>query len=83
MSQRLRHKQVATLFRADTSQEVFLNMPFEQIVSRSSKRVNCELCGEEAMNERKIRRDGLVLCRTCAGEAYYHLPLGTSATVQG
>jgi formylmethanofuran dehydrogenase subunit E len=31
----------------------------------------CDGCGEEVINEREIIRDGLVLCRTCAGESYY------------
>jgi formylmethanofuran dehydrogenase subunit E len=52
-------------------QEVYLNMPIEALVSRPGVRVNCELCGEEIINEREVNRDGMILCRSCAGAAYY------------
>lgn len=58
-----------------TVQEVILNTPIEAIVSRPGIRVNCDVCGEEIMNEREIHREGLTLCRTCAGSAYYRLPV--------
>lgn len=51
--------------------EVALTQPVSQIVSRPGLRVNCHLCGEEIINEREIKRDGLTLCRACAGNAYY------------
>lgn len=72
-----------------TITEAQLITSIQAIVSRPGVRVSCDLCGEEIMNEREIHRDGLVLCRACAGEAYYHLPVGASAyeteyqTVQG
>lgn len=50
---------------------VALNTPIEAIVSRPAVRVNCSVCGEEIINEREIHRDGLTLCRACAGQAYY------------
>lgn len=49
---------------------VALHTPIEAIISRPGVRVNCDLCGEEIMNEREIKRDGLILCRGCAGQAY-------------
>ncbi|MCS7040638.1 MAG: FmdE family protein, partial [Caldilineales bacterium] len=52
-------------------QEVTLNAPVASLVSRPGIRVNCALCGEEIINEREIRQNGLCLCRTCAGEGYY------------
>lgn len=52
-------------------QTVSLIVPVEDILSRPGVRVNCEVCGEEIMNEREIRREGQVLCRACAGNAYY------------
>jgi len=52
-------------------QEVFLNTPIEQIVSRPGMRVNCDVCGEEVMNEREVQRDGLILCRACSEDGYY------------
>lgn len=56
-------------------QEVNLNTPIEVIVSRPGVRVDCDVCGEEIMNEREIKRHGLTLCRACAGNAYYQLPV--------
>jgi formylmethanofuran dehydrogenase subunit E len=55
---------------------VQLNTPIEAIVSRPGIRVNCELCGEEIINERGIDLDGQVFCRACAGNAYYRYEQG-------
>lgn len=55
--------------------EVQLSTPVEQIVSRPGLRVNCAICGEEILNEREIEQEGLLLCRACAGEAYYREPV--------
>jgi formylmethanofuran dehydrogenase subunit E len=52
-------------------EQVVINTTIEAIVSRPGVRVNCNLCGEEIINEREIKRDDLILCRTCAGQAYY------------
>jgi formylmethanofuran dehydrogenase subunit E len=54
-------------------QPVQLIMPIEAIISRAGVRVNCEICGEEIINEREIEREGLTLCRSCAGQSYYQL----------
>ena len=51
--------------------EVVLRTPIEQIISRPGRKALCAVCGEEIMNEREVARDGLVLCRACAGESYY------------
>jgi len=56
-----------------TVREVRLRTPIEAIVSRPGVRVNCDLCGEEIINEREIKQNGLTLCRACAGNAYYRL----------
>jgi formylmethanofuran dehydrogenase subunit E len=58
-----------------TVHEVTLDTPIEAIVSRPGVRVNCDLCGEEIMNEREVHQNGLNLCRACAGDSYYHLPV--------
>ena len=55
-----------------TVQDVTLNTPIEQIVSRPSLRVDCDVCGEEIMNEREIHQNGLTLCHACAHGGYYH-----------
>ncbi|MEK7807687.1 MAG: FmdE family protein [Chloroflexota bacterium] len=52
-------------------QEVVLKISFEKIISAAGKRVHCELCGEEVMNEREVLCAGKILCKACAGEAYY------------
>lgn len=62
---------------------VALKTPIEVIVSRPGVRVNCDACGEEIINEREVKRGSLILCRACAGNAYYtsllpaasHLPI--------
>ena len=51
--------------------EVVLTMPVQTLISRPGVRVNCESCGEEIINERDVTRGGLILCRACAGSAYY------------
>lgn len=50
---------------------VALNTPIAAILSRPGVRVNCDVCGEEIINERELHRDGLTLCRACAHGGYY------------
>jgi formylmethanofuran dehydrogenase subunit E len=52
-------------------QSVTLTSSIEAIVSHAGRRAVCEACGEEIVNEREIIRQGNVLCRACAGQAYY------------
>ncbi len=59
--------------------DVVLATSVEEIVSRPGLRTHCAVCGEEIMNEREIVRDGLVLCRACAGTAYYREPIALHA----
>jgi formylmethanofuran dehydrogenase subunit E len=59
-------------------QLVELITPVEKIISRAGVRVNCSICGEEIINEREISRDGLMLCRSCAGIGYYRVPYNDS-----
>lgn len=54
-----------------TFEWVVLAKPIAAIVSRASARVNCVGCGEEIINEREVVRNGVSLCRTCAGGGYY------------
>ncbi len=53
------------------TQTVALAAPLERIISRAGRRVLCEICGEEIINECEVVREGAVLCRACAGQAYY------------
>jgi len=56
-------------------QTVLLSVSLRAILSRPGIRVECEVCGEEIMNEREIIQNGLTLCRACAGPAYYRNPV--------
>lgn len=53
-----------------TVSKVTLTTPIEAIISRPGIRVNCDVCGEEIMNEREVRQNGLTLCRPCAHGGY-------------
>ena len=55
------------------AQAVQLKALIEQIFSRVGVRVICATCGEEIMNEREVVREGLVLCKSCAGSNYYNV----------
>jgi formylmethanofuran dehydrogenase subunit E len=55
------------------AQPVQLKIDLRQIISREHYRVKCEACGEEITNEREVVREGTVLCRPCAGQAYYEI----------
>jgi formylmethanofuran dehydrogenase subunit E len=52
-------------------QEVVLNPPLEELISKPMVRVNCDYCGEEIINEREVILDGITLCQTCANNGYY------------
>lgn len=54
-------------------QRVQLKTPIEKIVSQAGRKTRCEICGEEVLNEREVVQAGNVLCRACAGHAYYRL----------
>ena len=54
-------------------EEVTLVTPLSQILSRPGVRVNCDVCGEEIMNERETSHNGVPLCRACMGEGYYQV----------
>jgi len=43
----------------------------EDLPGGPRSRVNCGSCGEGINNGREVRREGRVLCRACAGDAYY------------
>lgn len=58
-----------------TFTDVHLTTTIEAIISRPGLRVDCDVCGEEIMNEREIHREGLTLCHACASHAYYSVPV--------
>lgn len=51
--------------------KIALVIPAAVIISRPGTRVNCDLCGEEILNEREIQRNGSTLCQSCALGGYY------------
>lgn len=53
-------------------QHIELTTPIKQIVGQAGKRADCEICGEEIINQREVLREGTVLCKSCAGESYFH-----------
>ncbi len=52
-------------------QAVRLTLAPEEFPGYKGERAVCEQCGEGINFRREVRRDGLVLCRACAGERYY------------
>jgi formylmethanofuran dehydrogenase subunit E len=43
----------------------------EEFPSFKGEKVNCSECGEGINFRREVRREGKILCRSCAGESYY------------
>ena len=52
-------------------QWVQLNVPVKQIIGQPGKRVACEACDEEIINQREVMHEGTTLCRSCAGKSYF------------
>ena len=57
-------------------QHVHLKISLAEIISKPSKKTQCQICNEEIINGREVIHEGLTLCRSCAGENYYEV-LGT------
>jgi formylmethanofuran dehydrogenase subunit E len=57
-----------------TTQWVKVELPPEEFPGYKGERVMCDSCGEGINFRREVRRDGKVLCRSCAGERYYLTP---------
>jgi formylmethanofuran dehydrogenase subunit E len=53
------------------AREVVLSVSLKEIISRHGGRVICAECGEDIIDEREMRRGGIILCRACASGAYY------------
>ncbi len=54
-------------------QPICLKSSMNEIISVAGRRVICETCKEEIMNEREIHINEQVLCQTCGGKGYYDL----------
>ena len=53
------------------TQWVRVDLPPEEFPGYKGERVLCAQCGEGINFRKEVRRDGKILCRACAGEAYY------------
>ncbi len=54
------------------AQPVTLTVSLAKIISQHGKRVVCDHCGEDIINEREVMRGDRTLCLDCAGHSYYH-----------
>ncbi|MBI2324230.1 MAG: TraR/DksA C4-type zinc finger protein [Chloroflexi bacterium] len=52
---------------------VTVDLDLEALVSRNGRRVVCDGCGEDVINDRGVARDGVTLCRDCAGTPYFRV----------
>jgi formylmethanofuran dehydrogenase subunit E len=63
-------------------QWVELTVPVKQIVGQAGRRAACEICGEEIINQREVVCGEAVLCKSCAGKAYFRaVPIATTHPV--
>jgi len=53
------------------TQWVKVDLPPEEFPGYKGERIVCEQCGEGINFRREVRHEGKVLCRACAGDAYY------------
>ncbi len=51
--------------------EVMVEIPVEDMPGRPVQRIKCEKCGEYVQDKREVERDGMLLCKACAGGGYY------------
>jgi formylmethanofuran dehydrogenase subunit E len=76
-----KNQQQMAAYRQLSDSELFLEMwvdvelPPEEFPGYKGAKVQCEACGEGINFKREVIRDGRVLCRACAGEAYYKIRL--------
>jgi formylmethanofuran dehydrogenase subunit E len=52
-------------------QRVKVELPVEDKPGRPVSRISCQACGEGVNDHREVLSEGRVLCRACAGQAYY------------
>ena len=53
------------------TQWVRVDLPPEEFPGFKGERTTCDACGEGINFRREVRREGKILCRSCAGESYY------------
>lgn len=52
---------------------VRLEVPLAEILSKPGRKSECVQCGEEIINGREVARNGMTLCRACAGDGYFQV----------
>jgi formylmethanofuran dehydrogenase subunit E len=50
---------------------VKVELPPEEFPGHKGERIVCDACGEGINFRREVRKDGRILCRSCAGDKYY------------
>ena len=50
---------------------VTMRIDIPALIGQAGTRVTCNTCGEEILNQREILWESKILCRACAGQAYY------------
>jgi formylmethanofuran dehydrogenase subunit E len=53
--------------------DVQLIASLQSIISTPEAKASCAICGEEIFNEREVLREGITLCKSCAGNTYYRV----------
>ena len=72
-----RNAQQIAAYRALPDAELFsaqwvrVKLPPQELPGYKGERATCAECGEDINFERQVVRDGMVLCKSCAGERYY------------
>src|SRR6201987_4435347 len=56
-----------------TTQWVKVELLPEEFPGYKGERIVCEVCGEGINFRREVRREGKIVCRSCAGENYYEI----------
>ena len=64
-------------------QWVKLQSAVEAIVGEAGQRTVCQACQEEIINQREVIQGGHILCRACAGQAYYTAAQPETKTTAG
>jgi formylmethanofuran dehydrogenase subunit E len=73
-----KNQQQMAAYREMPDQDLFdemwveVDLAPEDLPGYKSERAVCAECGEGIQFKREIVRDGVLLCRACAGESYYH-----------
>ena len=72
-----KNQQQMLAYRELTNDDLFnvqwvkVPLPPEELPGYKGERIVCEQCGEGINFQRKVRRQGRILCRACVGERYY------------